>query len=395
MNFREIIAQLSYSPSMIWHLASYAKKLRIEKKQIHRIILFCLLNITLLAYSIAINDLDSQSSFIPRGTNTNVTTDGLVQNNLIDSWTDFNNFAKDSFLNKLFSNINTSDIYRSFNIAPETITDLKITNSYASYAPQNQCFEISRHSFRGDSRLISNVKNTTLYISQCLATYYGPVLVGKNSNQDFAILNNGNLLLKSDRDVIYSTEAIVPTINVVNSTTHTTSAQLVSLNQTLTYQLSFTNNTNLPINREVIIDTSSIDHFANLISNQDKGNSTWLISDLKPGETSYKELSFDIDKSPRAYTTTLNSSISPCAIHLRADNSIVTTNFACETIKNLNSKAIEITPSYFILQQNNILSILVIFFSAVVIVKLIRLAEIKILEDTIKQIRHSINQGGF
>ncbi|MDO4870998.1 MAG: hypothetical protein Q3996_02800 [Candidatus Saccharibacteria bacterium] len=387
MNFREIVAQLSYSPNMIWHLASYAKKIRIEKKQTHRIILFCLLNIVLLSYAVIINEMDQKTSLFPRGINNDSAVYGLSSVPIIKNKTEYNNFNKEFSLDNLFKNLELASIYSSFGISRESITNFKIDNSHTSSKP---CFEISRHSFRSNSSLISNVKNTTLYASPCLNQYYGPIFYGKTKDKSFVILNNGNILL--DNAVDFTIDTLNPNINVVNLTSHEKQPKLISPNQTISYQFSFTNTTNAVINRDIVIDTSSIQQYANL--RNPKEELVWSLKNLQPGESSSRELVFDINRSsPKSPVNLASNEV--CAISIRADDSIATNKFNCNTFKLINDSITLLTPAYFIENNNTVLMILTILLIITIILKLIRLLEIKILETSIRMIRHNINQGAI
>lgn len=393
MNFREIVAQLSYSPTMIWHLASYANQLRIEKKRSLKIVIFCVLNIVLLTYAMVVNKLDNFNSFVPKGIDINSTVSSLSPNLLINSQTEFKNFNQDEFISSLSQRKDLIEIYKLTGLSIESIRNFELVNNYT---PTQPCYEISRHSFRNDSQKLTNSKTPTLYASKCLKQYYGLTFVGSQGQNPFVILNNGNLLMNRIPVVDNTISMGELTIDVVNLTTHKQNPSVLSTNQTIKYNFLIKNTTSVPLSRQVEVDLSDLIDQAQVLSDVKTSNDRllWEINKLSPNEAITKELTIQIGNLSSAKSININDPESKdCKLSLRADNSLITTDLNCPTQKKVNDLLTLNTPTWFIANNSSALFIIIACFGIIAGLKIIRLLEISVLERSIKAIRYNINQG--
>ena len=233
MNFRKIVAHLAYSPAMIWHLAAYDAKIKHDRSNNLKIILFAVLNLLIIAMAISVNN-NSHLSLNTPGLNTKPISTSLSRHLLINKDSQINNFSQNSFFNDINNNSELVRIYQHFNINNTSVTKMTLAQSPTI---QTSCVEINFSPLNNIGQITIN-RDLAVYAHNCQKQYYGLVINGHNGN-NFTILNNGNLLLNNV--ALNTTQPLAFQINVVNSTTNTQSPLYINPRQSLKYTITATN----------------------------------------------------------------------------------------------------------------------------------------------------------
>ena len=191
MNFRKIVAHLAYSPAMIWHLAVYDAKIKHDRSNNLKIILFAVLNLLIIAMAISVNN-NSHLSLNTPGLNTKPISTSLSRHLLINKDSQINNFSQNGFFNDINDNSELVRIYQHFNINNTSVTKMTLAQSPTI---QTSCVEINFSPLNNIGQITIN-RDLAVYAHNCQKQYYGLAINGHNGN-NFTILNNGNLLLNN------------------------------------------------------------------------------------------------------------------------------------------------------------------------------------------------------
>lgn len=386
MNFRKIVAHLAYSPAMIWHLAAYDTKIKQDKSKNLKVILFAVLNLVIIATAISASD---SHFFSVDNSGINIKTNNFTLSNrpLISNETKAKNFNKNSFLVDINNNPQLVQIYNYFKINHASTKDMHLVQSPHVF---DDCIEINKSPIGSIGR-VSISSDLIVYAHRCQKQYYGLAISGQSDN-NFIILNNGNLLLKNVD--INTTDTLIFNIKVVNSTTGNQSPQEINTGETLKYTLTAINNSSKLFDDVVKINLSDISEYAHILNNSlsSDQNIYWKISNLQPGQSTDYDIYAKADYRFSNQPLNLNSLNShDCKLSLTLGNSTVITQANCSPVKKVELLTYNlIPPSRY---DHKILISILLFLLTVIVLKILHIARINFISKEIRIIRHKINQG--
>ncbi len=379
MSFRKIVAHLAYSPAMIWHLANYDAKIKVDRKNNLKIILFAILNLLIIAMVLSVNN----------SVNTNSTNLSLSNSRLWNFSTDKTVLTIDEAFRVFETKLNLTTIYQYFGISKDNVSKMAIINSPT---PTQNCFEISHSPINSLGKININSEISVQY-SPCLSQYYGRALTGTGSSGDFVILDNGNLLINNV--VKNTTSDLSFSIDVVNSTTNK-HVSVINPNDSVKYTLTATNQTNNTVTDVVKIKLGDIAEYARILNNDISQEQTlkWHIDGLAPQNSLTYTIYVKFDRKFSQKALNLNSPDSQdCIATLAIGDAITKQNVACSVLKNLELAISQhIQPSKY---DNKILIGILLGLLIIIVLKALQIARINFISKEIRIIRHKINQGGI
>jgi conserved repeat protein len=386
MNFRKIVAHLAYSPAMIWHLAAYDAKIKHDRSNNLKIILFAVLNLLIIAMAISVNN-NSHLSLNTPGLNTKPISTSLSRHLLINKDSQINNFSQNSFFNDINNNSELVRIYQHFNINNTSVTKMALAQS--PVAPTS-CVEINFSPLNNIGQITIN-RDLAVYAHNCQKQYYGLVINGHNGN-NFTILNNGNLLLNNV--ALNTAQPLAFQINVVNSTTNTQSPLYINPGQSLKYTITATNTSQETLSDVVKINLSDIAEYAHILNNSLNSDQTiyWQINNLRPRQSLTYDIYIKTNHLFSSNPLNINSPTShDCQLTLSIGNATNTVKASCSPLKQVELLTHQyLTPSR---HDYKILISVLLFLLLIVMFKILHIARINFISKEIRIIRHNINQG--
>lgn len=386
MNFRKIVAHLAYSPAMIWHLAAYDTKIKNDKSKNFKIILFAILNLIIIAVAIS-NSHNHQSVIHIPGMNTKTNNFTLSNRPLTSNEAQARHFSKNSFFTEINNHPQLVQVYNHFKINYSSVKNMQTTLSPSSF---NNCSEINYSPLDSLGQININ-PNLTVYIHKCQKQYYGLAIQGQ-SETDFIILNNGNLLLRNVDTK--TTKPLAFNIKIVNSTTNIQSPREVNPGESVKYTLTATNISSQPFDNVAKINLSDISEYAQILNNSLNSDQAiyWKINNLQPGQ----DISYDIyakaDYRFSSQPLNLNSLNShDCKMSLGLGDTTVSTQVNCNLAKKAELLAHKHVPPSR--HDHKILISVLLFLLIVIVLKILHIARINFISKEIRIIRHKINQG--
>lgn len=386
MNFRKIVAHLAYSPAMIWHLAAYDAKIKHDRSNNLKIILFAVLNLLIIAMAISVNNTSHLSLNTP-GLNTKPTNTSLSRHFLINKDTQIKNFSQNNFFNDINDNSELVRIYQHFNINNTSVTKMTLAQSPTI---QTSCVEINFSPLNSIGQITIN-RDLAVYAHHCQKQYYGLAINGHNGN-NFTILNNGNLLLNNV--ALNTTQPLVFQIHVVNSTTNTQSPLSVNPGQSLKYTITATNISQEILSDVVKINLSDIAEYAHILNNSLNSDQTiyWQINNLRPRQSLTYNIYIKTNHLFSSNPFNVNSPTShDCQLALSIGNATNTVKASCGPLKQVEL----LTHQYLAPSRHDykILISILLCLLLVVMFKILHIARINFISKEIRIIRHNINQG--
>ena len=386
MNFRKIVAHLAYSPAMIWHLAVYDAKIKHDRSNNLKIILFAVLNLLIIAMAISVNN-NSHLSLNTPGLNTKPISTSLSRHLLINKDSQINNFSQNGFFNDINDNSELVRIYQHFNINNTSVTKMTLAQSPTI---QTSCVEINFSPLNNIGQITIN-RDLAVYAHNCQKQYYGLAINGHNGN-NFTILNNGNLLLNNV--ALNTTQPLAFQIHVVNSTTNTQSPIYINPGQSLKYTITATNTSQEPLSDVVKINLSDIAEYAHILNNSLNSDQTiyWQINNLRPHQSLTYEIYIKTNHLFSSNPLNVNSPTShDCQLALSIGNAANTVKASCSPLKQVELLTHQyLTPSRY---DYKILISILLCLLLIVMFKILHIARINFISKEIRIIRHNINQG--
>ena len=386
MNFRKIIAHLAYSPAMIWHLAAYDAKIKHDRSNNLKIILFAVLNLLIIAMAISVNN-NSHLSLNTPGLNTKPISTSLSHHLLINKDSQINNFSQNSFFNDINNNSELVRIYQHFNINNTSVAKMTLAQSPTI---QTSCVEINFSPLNSIGQITIN-RDLAVYAHNCQKQYYGLAINGHNGN-NFTILNNGNLLLNNV--ALNTTQPLAFQIHVVNSTTNAQSPLSVNPGQSLKYTITATNTSQETLSDVVKINLSDIAEYAHILNNSLNSDQTiyWQINNLRPRQSLTYDIYIKTNHLFSSNPLNVNSPTShDCQLALSIGNATNTIKASCSPLKQVELLAHQyLTPSRY---DYKILISILLCLLLIVMFKILHIARINFISKEIRIIRHNINQG--
>lgn len=386
MNFRKIVAHLAYSPAMIWHLAAYDAKIKHNRSNNLKIILFAVLNLLIIAMAISVNN-NSHLSLNTPGLNTKPISTSLSRHLLINKDSQINNFSQNGFFNDINDNSELVRIYQHFNINNTSVTKMTLAQSPTI---QTSCVEINFSPLNNIGQITIN-RDLAVYAHNCQKQYYGLAINGHNGN-NFTILNNGNLLLNNV--ALNTTQPLAFQIHVVNSTTNTQSPIYINPGQSLKYTITATNTSQEPLSDVVKINLSDIAEYAHILNNSLNSDQTiyWQINNLRPHQSLTYEIYIKTNHLFSSNPLNVNSPTShDCQLALSIGNAANTVKASCSPLKQVELLTHQyLTPSHY---DYKILISILLCLLLIVMFKILHIARINFISKEIRIIRHNINQG--
>lgn len=386
MNFRKIVAHLAYSPAMIWHLAAYDAKIKQDKTNNLKIILFTIFNLIIIAVAVSVNNNHHLSLATP-GINTKPINTSLSDRPLINTESKISNFNQNSFFGDINHDSQLVQIYNHFKINNSSAKNMHLVQSPIGFA---NCTEINRSPINAINKVDIN-PDLAVYTHNCQKQYYGIAISGRSDN-DFITLNNGNLLLK-DVD-IKTTQALAFQINVINSTTNTQSPLKIDPGQSLKYTATATNMSSKLFSGVVKINLSDITEYARILNNSLSSNQAiyWQINQLQPGQSTSYDIYAKADHHFSNQPLNLNSPNShDCQLSLSLGDATANTLANCNLVKQAELATHRVFPPSR--HDHKILISVLLFLLIVIVLKILHIARINFISKEIRIIRHKINQG--
>jgi len=371
---------------MIWYIAAYDAKIKHDRSNNLKIILFAVLNLLIIAMAISVNN-NSHLSLNTPGLNTKPTSTSLSRHFLINKDTQIKNFSQNNFFNDINDNSELVRIYQHFNINNTSVTKMALAQS--PVAPTS-CVEINFSPLNNIGQITIN-RDLAVYAHNCQKQYYGLAINGHNGN-NFTILNNGNLLLNNV--ALNTTQPLAFQINVVNSTTNTQSPLYVNPGQSLKYTITATNTSQEILSDVVKINLSDIAEYAHILNNSLNSDQTiyWQINNLRPRQSLTYDIYIKTNHLFSSNPLNVNSPTShDCQLTLSIGNATNTVKASCSPLKQVELLTHQyLTPSR---HDYKILISILLCLLLVVMFKILHIARINFISKEIRIIRHNINQG--
>ncbi len=375
MKFKKIIANINYSPNMVFLLSEYnrqnAKKIKQTKWAVIFLSLF-ILNLSLLSL------IDHSQNKINRNYNLNLSS------------------TENSLNHKIIKNIlsyDENDVKFLKKIGIEEIKSIKLINNLKT---KNNYYEISLNNLDKKHKILY-INNYMLFAKKALPNYYGKIIKIDSKNNFIYILSNGNIIVnnynvvKNKRlDLINYLSA---NINVDKNT--------IDENGSFDFIIKINKKTDWPaqnLNKKINTLTINLDdvlEYSNLTYGPEMNHNSFDI-DLSKLEN---EQSIEIPLSFKIKTNYSNKKINSniptsydCKMELAVLNDRVSLPINCKLEKQMRMflKSKTIVDKTFL---TNLIYWALIISIVSLIIKICLLVRLFIIKKEIKTIRQNINKG--